>query len=127
MSSTQGEPLVVADGFKLEGGEQGDRHGWKDAGFDDAGWVAAQKLGPAGMAPWGEIAGPEDRRLPARMLRREFAVEKKVRRATAYVCGLGLSEFYLNGRKVGDQVLSPALTRLHQARALRHLRRDEAA
>ena len=44
------------------------------------------------------------------MLRREFAVEKKVRRATAYVCGLGLSEFYLNGRKVGDRVLSPALS-----------------
>jgi alpha-L-rhamnosidase len=57
-----------------------------------------------------QAAGPENRQLPARMLRREFAVEKKVRRATAYVCGLGLSEFYLNGRKVGDQVLSPGLT-----------------
>ena len=67
-------------------------------------------LGPAGMAPWGEISGPETGRLPARMLRREFAVEKKVRRATAYVCGLGLSEFYLNGKKVGNHVLSPGLT-----------------
>jgi len=36
-------------------------------------------------------------------------VEKKVRRATAYVCGLGLSELYLNGKKVGDDVLSPAI------------------
>ena len=44
------------------------------------------------------------------MLRHEFTVERKVRRATAYVCGLGLSEFYLNGKKVGDQVLSPALS-----------------
>ena len=44
------------------------------------------------------------------MLRREFAVESNVQRAVAYVCGLGLSEFYLNGRKVGDQVLSPGLT-----------------
>ena len=37
-------------------------------------------------------------------------MEKKVQRATAYVSGLGLSEFYLNGRKVGNDVLSPGLT-----------------
>jgi alpha-L-rhamnosidase len=105
----QGAPLVVLtdSSWKSENREMA---GWKGAGFDDAGWVAAQKLGPAGMAPWGKISGPEDRRLPARMLRREFAVEKKVQRATAYVCGLGLCEFYLNGKKVGDHVLSPGLT-----------------
>ena len=105
----RGAPLVVVtDSSWKAAKKQGS--GWRDAGFDEAGWLTAQKLGPAGMAPWGEIAGPEDRRLPARMLRREFAVGKKVRRATAYVCGLGLYEFYLNGEKVGDQVLSPALS-----------------
>ena len=62
-------------------------------GLDEAetGWVGAKMLGPAGMVPRGKISGPEDRRLPARMLRREFVVEKQVRRATAYVCGLGLT------------------------------------
>jgi alpha-L-rhamnosidase len=104
-----GEPVIVVTDSAWKSGRQ-EAEGWRDAGFDDAAWVAAQKLGPAGMAPWGEISGPEDYRLPARMLRREFAVEQKVRRATAYVCGLGLSEFYLNGKKVGDQVLSPALS-----------------
>jgi alpha-L-rhamnosidase len=44
------------------------------------------------------------------MLRREFEVPEKVIRATAYVSGLGLFEFYLNGVKVGDHVLEPALT-----------------
>jgi len=53
---------------------------------------------------------PEEHPLPARLLRREFALPKKVRRATAYVSGLGLFEFYLNGRKVGDHVLEPGLT-----------------
>jgi alpha-L-rhamnosidase len=53
---------------------------------------------------------PEDRRLPARLLRREFDVAKPVRRATAYVCGLGLFEFYLNGARMGNHVLSPGLT-----------------
>jgi alpha-L-rhamnosidase len=105
----QGAPLIVLTDSSWKSGKQ-EMSGWKTAAFDDAGWVAAQKLGPAGMAPWGDISGPEDRRLPARMLRREFTLEQKVRRATAYVCGLGLSEFYLNGRKIGDQVLSPGLT-----------------
>src|SRR5208337_5305900 len=33
-----------------------------------------------------------------------------VKRATLYISGLGLSEPYLNGAKVGDDVLVPALT-----------------
>jgi alpha-L-rhamnosidase len=51
-----------------------------------------------------------EHRLPARLLRKEFQVEKKVRRAAVYYSGLGLSELYLNGAKVGDHVLSPGLT-----------------
>ena len=52
----------------------------------------------------------EQRRLPARMLRRDFTAAGKIRQATAYVCGLGLFELYLNGRKVSDNVLQPGLT-----------------
>ena len=50
------------------------------------------------------------RRLSARYLRHEFSLTKKIRSATAFICGLGLFEFYLNGKKVGDQVLAPALS-----------------
>jgi alpha-L-rhamnosidase len=50
------------------------------------------------------------RRLAARLLRKEFEAPKPVRRATVYFSGLGLSELYLNGAKVGDHVLSPGLT-----------------
>ena len=106
---TQGAPLAVATDASWKTGKES-ATGWKGDGYDDAAWMTAQKLGPAGMAPWGEIVGPEDRRLPARMLRRQFEVDRKVQRATAYVCGLGLNEFYLNGRKVGNHVLSPGLT-----------------
>src|SRR5665213_339667 len=83
--------------------------GWNALAYDDTAWVMAKPLGEYGMQPWGSI-GNEDRRLPARYLRREFTVEKKVRRATAYVCGLGLFELYLNGQKMSDDVLSPALS-----------------
>jgi len=57
------------------------------------------------------------RSLPARYLRREVALSKPVRRATAYVCGLGLFELRINGRKVGDHVLEPGLTQ-YDRRAL---------
>ena len=48
--------------------------------------------------------------LSARYLRKEFAATKKIERATAYICGLGLFELYINGNKIGDQVLAPALS-----------------
>ncbi|PST82705.1 hypothetical protein C7T94_08600 [Pedobacter yulinensis] len=43
-------------------------------------------------------------------MRRVFTTSKKIRRATAYVCGLGLHELYLNGRRVGKEYLNPAHT-----------------
>ncbi|MCD8288126.1 MAG: family 78 glycoside hydrolase catalytic domain, partial [Porphyromonadaceae bacterium] len=49
-------------------------------------------------------------RLSARYIRTEFAVEKKIQRATAFLSGLGLYVFYLNGKKVGNDVLTPAPT-----------------
>ncbi len=58
----------------------------------------------------GDDPDTEYRRLSARMLRKEFAVKKPIVRATAYMCGLGLSELYINGRKIRNRVLSPGLT-----------------
>ncbi len=48
--------------------------------------------------------------LSARMLRYEFEVDKKIKSAIVFISGLGLYELYLNGEKIGDQVLVPALT-----------------
>jgi len=104
-----GEPIVVKSGANwLVAKEADDR--WRSLDFDDQAWVAAQVAGPAGIAPWGAVDTDEHRRLPARMLRREFALAKPVTRATAYICGLGFFDCFLNGRKVGDHVMDPALT-----------------
>jgi alpha-L-rhamnosidase len=84
--------------------------GWEKPGYLDAAWQAAKELGAYGMAPWKEAGYLGAQRLPARLLRKEFAVDKKVRRATVYFSGVGSSELYLNGAKVGDEVLSPGLT-----------------
>ena len=53
----------------------------------------------------------DHRRLSARMVRHEFPVEKNIARATAYLCGLGFSELYLNGRKVDTRVMDPTHSR----------------
>src|ERR1035437_9391736 len=110
---TEGEPLIIAtdEQWKIS---KTPEPGWNTDGFNDAKWVAAKKLGPAEMEPWGNPRSAESRRLAARYLRKDFAVEKKISRATVSFCGLGLSELYLNGKKIGDSVLSPAFTQYDQ-------------
>ena len=44
------------------------------------------------------------------MLRREFDAPKPIRRATVYATGLGFFDLYLNGARVGDHIMDPALT-----------------
>ncbi len=56
----------------------------------------------------------EFRRLSARMLRKEFEIKKHVKNAQAFICGMGLFECYINGKKVGDQVLAPALSQYNK-------------
>ena len=47
---------------------------------------------------------------PAPLFRREFLADQKIRKATLYVSGLGYYEAYLNGSKVGKNLLDPAWT-----------------
>ncbi len=47
---------------------------------------------------------------PAPLLRKCFPISKPIRRARAYISGIGWSELYLNGRKIGDRLLDPAIT-----------------
>jgi len=57
-------------------------------------------------APWdGEEYNPEAGAAPE--FRKEFTPEKKVKSAVAHVTGLGFFEFYVNGEKCSDDVLSP--------------------
>lgn len=49
-------------------------------------------------------------RLSARYFRKEFITRKDIRQAKVYTIGLGLYELYINGQKIGDQVLAPTPT-----------------
>lgn len=44
------------------------------------------------------------------LFRKEFQADKKIKRACAYISGLGYYELYINGKKVGDHQLSPNQT-----------------
>ena len=64
-------------------------------------WIGLERLMP------GEERGMHTR-MAARYLRKEFQLKDKVvKRATAYVAGIGLHEFYVNGQRQGDGVLQP--------------------
>jgi len=44
------------------------------------------------------------------LLRKEFTISKKAKKARVYMSGLGWSELYIKGKKIGDHVLDPATT-----------------
>ena len=92
-----------------------DQRGQASEWSEPAQWSMGLLRAADWQAKWigrDEPAGSEthDRRLPARYLRTEFTAAKPVRRAMVYYSGLGTSELYLNGARVGDHVLSPGLT-----------------
>lgn len=49
-------------------------------------------------------------RLSARYFRKEFQLNNKVKKATVSIIGLGLYELYINGQRIGTQVLAPVPT-----------------
>ena len=59
---------------------------------------------------------------PAPFFRRPFFLSGRGKKAEVFFCGLGWSELYLNGEKVGDAVLSPSVTQYD--RRARYLRYD---
>lgn len=44
------------------------------------------------------------------VLEKDFSLEEECTRARLYLCGLGVFEAYLNGKRIGDEVLTPYLT-----------------
>lgn len=80
--------------------------GWNQDSIEDHDWSRV-------MLTDGErVSRPSESFSP--VLRREFTVKGRIRRARAYVSGLGYYELYLNGKKVGDHVLDPPYTNFHK-------------
>ncbi len=73
-------------------------------------WQGEEALPKPAMTTQGEAPGNQELPPPAPLLRKSFHINKEIASARAYVTGLGYFEFYLNGKKVGEDVLVPNLT-----------------
>ncbi len=110
----KGEPIVLySDKYWVSSKEQ--VVGWEMMDTSTPAWQPAQELGKAGIAPWGipwrERWHSEHRRLAARYLRKPFELQTKaIKHASAHVCGLGFFDLHINGTRIGDQLMTPALT-----------------
>jgi len=65
-------------------------------------WIGFDRYFPSDNEQTGQLA--------ARYFRKEFTTTKQIKQATAYIMGLGLYELYIDGKKIGNQVLAPVPT-----------------
>jgi alpha-L-rhamnosidase len=79
---------------------------WSEPYFWEMGLLSPSEW----KAKWIEMDGDTLRYSPSPHFRKEFKVEKKIARARIYVTSHGFYELHLNGKKVGDQVLTPGWT-----------------
>ena len=83
---------------------------WSDAASWSMGLLnkndwKAKWIGYDKASPWDSIT--QWSRLSARYFRKEFQNSSAIKRAIVYISGLGLYELYINGHRIGDQVLAP--------------------
>lgn len=88
--------------------EKGQESAWSATAFWDTALLSHADWKASWIEPEQEAAPP--RYSPAWMLRKEFVTTKDVAFAHAYVTAHGLYELYINGQKVGDEVLTPGWT-----------------
>jgi alpha-L-rhamnosidase len=77
--------------------------------FSDPGYWEMGLLSPSDWEG-GWIGDPGQWNGRALYFHYDFALDKEVESARAYVTGLGYYELHINGRRIGDHVLDPGLT-----------------
>ena len=80
---------------------------WSTGLMDDANWKG-DWIGLDSLLPGDSDS--RHSRIASRYLRHDFTAKGKVRRATMHILGLGLYTSYINGSKVGEDLLTPVPT-----------------
>ena len=83
--------------------------GWQGRLAGDTTWHTATVVGELNDKRLGEILPPPLAQ-PAALVRRAFAVAKRVRSACLYATALGSYRMFINGKRVGQDVLTPDFT-----------------
>jgi len=104
----------VFEGKLLESGE---KYFWKVKIWDEKGKegltsdISTFEMGLLNPKDWeGYWIEQDDEEIKGPLFRKDFIIEKDIKRARAYVTGLGYYELRLNGEKVGEEVLDPGWT-----------------
>ena len=86
----------------------------KDGNASDYSSPAKFEMGLLEQDDWqGQWIGA-DKSITSPLLRKDLKIKKKIKKARAYISGVGWYELYINGEKVGDHVLDPAHTEYHK-------------
>jgi len=90
----------------------GDNHGHLSDWSETAQWEIGLLDASDWKAQWITPNLPEDENKsnPSPLLRRDFAIQKKVAHARLYATAMGLYELHSNGKRVGDQYFTPGWT-----------------
>ena len=80
---------------------------WQTGLLSQSGWKA-KWIGYDNAFPWDSVS--QWSRLSARYFRKQFQSAGNIKQATLNIVGLGLYELFVNGKRIGDQVLAPAPT-----------------
>jgi alpha-L-rhamnosidase len=80
---------------------------WSMGLLEQTDWTA-RWIGYAHGFPWDSVS--KFSRLSARYFRKTFQSADSITRATVYIIGLGHYELFINGRKIGNQVLAESPT-----------------
>ena len=79
---------------------------WSETALFEMGLLDASEW----KAKWIEMKGDTNRYSPSPHFRKDFTIGRNIQKAVAYVTSHGFYELHINGKKVGEQVLTPGWT-----------------
>jgi alpha-L-rhamnosidase len=104
MQDGTAQRFVSGPGWKTNTGKVPEA--WFEEKFDDSKWLDVAVVAKIGDQQFG-IPWPA---APVALYRREFQATKPVQAARIYSTALGTYQLFLNGKRVGDDVLAPGWT-----------------
>ena len=109
----EGKPITVVIDTSWQSAEK-PYPGWNTGKSGPSEWKPAVAFAKPGDAPWGKLTVETAEIRACPQLRKEFAVDGPIRRATVYASALGVYKLHINGKPVGNDFYTPGWTDFHK-------------